>query len=103
MPSAEKIAVTFVKNYGLYNAGEQAGFSPNQAKNLVVAGIATYLSKDKEVQEPEVPQELAEASVGAKQEEDVSEQGEASESPTEAPKPSLKSSFRAKIKSRKGA
>ncbi|MFO6447859.1 hypothetical protein ACLBKU_12000 [Erythrobacter sp. NE805] len=34
------VAVTFLKPYSLYNAGETAGFGEEQAEALIAAGVA---------------------------------------------------------------
>lgn len=36
----QKVAVTFKRGYGVYNAGETAGFDPDHAFDLINAGIA---------------------------------------------------------------
>lgn len=39
------LTVVFIKRHRAYNSGEQAGFTPDKARELVEAGVAEYASE----------------------------------------------------------
>ena len=61
--SAVLVALTLLRSYGIWNAGEVAGFTPDKAAELIAAGIAAPVEgkADDQSAEPEPAPEPAPA------------------------------------------